>query len=169
MNTPTTPTTPTGPSTAVVRTLRLGVLGLAALSVLATGYELAATRHWNSIIQLIPWLTLLVLVVAVALATVGGGRLVVATRVLAGLALLASLFGVFQHVSANRAAGSLSSQYSDSWDGRSTAGKWWLAATKSVGAAPPLAPGALGQSALLVLLSTVGAARRAGRDPRGSS
>jgi hypothetical protein len=35
-----------------------------------------------------------------------------------------------------------------------------LAVTKSVGANPPIAPGALGQTGLLVLLATVGRGRK---------
>jgi len=34
--------------------------------------------------------------------------------------------------------------------------RWWYAASKEVGPAPTLAPGLLGQTAVLLLLATVG-------------
>lgn len=158
-------TASTGPG-ALVRTLRLGLLGLAALSVLATAYELAAERHWDSVVRLVPWVTLLGLVAAIALAATRRPALVVAARVLAGLALVSSLFGIYQHTAENHRAGALDSAYSDSWDNRSAVSQWFLAVTKSVGPAPPLAPGVLGQNALLVLLATAG---RRGERASGSS
>jgi hypothetical protein len=143
------------------RLLRRGLLGLAALSVLAIAYELAAERHWSNAVQLIPWVVLVVLVAAIGCATSSRPKLIVAARVLAGLALAASGFGIYEHVADNYQVGELDAVYSNSWVYRSILDRVYLAITKTVGAAPPIAPGALGQAGLLVLLATVGQGKRA--------
>lgn len=152
---------------ALIRTLRLGLLGLAALSVVAIAYELYAERHWRSAPQLMPWAVLVVLLAAIVLASSGRSGPRAAARVLAVLALFASGFGVYQHLAENYQSGALDQVYSDSWETRSEVSRWLLAATKSVGPAPPTAPGALGQTALLVLLATIGGARRT--TPKGAA
>jgi hypothetical protein len=145
------------------RLLRRGLLGLAALSVLAIAFELAAERHWNNAVQLIPWAVLVVLVGAIGLATSSRPGLIMAARVLAGLALAASAFGIYEHVADNYQVGELDAVYSDSWAHRSVADRVYLAFTKTVGASPPVAPGAIGQAGLLVLLATIGRGRPAGK------
>ncbi len=148
------------PDGSTVRLLRRGLLGLAGLSVLAIAFELAAERHWSNAVQLIPWAVLVVLVAAIGLATSPRPRLILAARVLAALALAASAFGIYEHVADNYQVGELDAVYSNSWAYRSIPDRVYLAFTKSVGAAPPIAPGALGQAGLLVLLATVGQGRR---------
>jgi hypothetical protein len=143
--------------------MRRGLLGLATLSVLAIAFELAAERHWNNTVQLIPWAVLVLMVAAIGLATSSRPTPVLAARVLAGLALAASAFGIYEHVADNYQVGELDAVYSDSWAHRSIADRVYLAFTKTVGAAPPIAPAALGQAGLLVLLATVGQGRRAAK------
>jgi hypothetical protein len=136
--------------------LRRGLLALTVISIGGAAYELASERHWNGFQQLIPWVTLAVLTAAVALAAVsdtpGVRRLV---RLLAVAVLGAALFGIWAHVHANYQTGALDARYADTWDTRSAVSKWVYAVTKTVGPAPPLAPGMLGQSALLLLLATL--------------
>jgi hypothetical protein len=89
-------------------------------------------------------------------------------RVLAGLVMITSVVGVWQHVAANYDAGPLDFRYTSVWDSLPELWRWWLAVSKTVGAAPPLAPGALAQAALAVLLATVnkhGLAASAGLPP----
>jgi hypothetical protein len=135
--------------------MRRGLLGLAGLSVLAIAFELASERHWSNTVQLIPWVVLVVLGVAIGCAGSARPRMIVAARVLAGLALAASAFGIYEHVADNYQVGELDAVYSDSWAHRSIPDRIYLAFTKTVGAAPPIAPGALGQAGLLVLLATL--------------
>jgi hypothetical protein len=149
-----------GSAAGLVRLLRWGLLGLAGLSVLAIAFELAAERHWNNAVQLIPWVVLVVLVTAIGLASSSRPKLILAARVLSGLALAASAFGIWEHVADNYQVGEMDAVYSDSWVYRSMADRIYLAFTKTVGAAPPIAPGALGQAGLLVLLATVGKGKR---------
>jgi hypothetical protein len=145
--------------TATALLVRRGLVALTVLGILATAFELATEQHWNTLDQLIPWLALAVLTVATALVLIPGGRGVVAARVLSLLVLGASAYGVVDHVLVNHAAGALDQRYADSWDSLPAVEQWWYAATKTVGPAPTLAPGVLGQSALLLLLATLARGR----------
>ncbi|GAA1633546.1 hypothetical protein GCM10009733_033150 [Nonomuraea maheshkhaliensis] len=144
------PTHRRAPAGATV--LRLGLLALVMIGVLGAALELAFERHWQSPTQLIPWVALALLVVALILLAVrdAGSALTVA-RVLAAVVLVTSAYGVFVHVSVNHGMGAMDA----AWDTYSPLTQWWYALTKSVGAAPPLAPGMLAQSALLLLLASV--------------
>ena len=140
--------------------VRHGLVALTAIGILAAAFELASERHWNGVEQLIPWIALAALAAAVGLLLVPGGRGVPAARVLAVLVLGASAYGVLDHVLVNYESGALDQRYAESWDTMPALQQWWLAVTKTVGPAPTLAPGVLGQSALLLLLASVGRARR---------
>jgi hypothetical protein len=140
--------------------VRHGLVALTVIGILAAAFELATERHWNGIEQLIPWIALAVLAVAVGLLLVPAGRGMPAARVLAVLVLGASAYGVLDHILVNYHSGALDQRYSASWDTLPAVQQWWLAVTKTVGPAPTLAPGVLGQSALLLILASVGRQRR---------
>jgi hypothetical protein len=131
-----------------------GLLALVVISLAATGVELATERHWASAVQLIPWVALGVLVVATALLAARGPRAARVVRTLAVLVLLTSVYGIVQHVVVNYDAGALDASYGPRWDALPMAARLWYAVSKSVGPAPPLAPGVLGQTSLLVLLAS---------------
>ncbi|WP_433435321.1 hypothetical protein [Nonomuraea sp. CA-141351] len=145
--------TSTSPALAARPALvRLGLLGLVAIGILGAALELAFERHWQSPVQLIPWAALALLGLAlVLLALRDSPRTTTVVRVIALAVLLASAYGVFMHVSVNHGAGAADL----SWDALSPLTQWWYALTKSVGQAPPLAPGMLAQSALLLTLATL--------------
>ncbi|WP_220039960.1 hypothetical protein [Nonomuraea aridisoli] len=149
--TSTTPRTVEARRLAPSSAVRLGLLALVAVGIAGAGLELAFERHWQSFTQLIPWAALAALVVALVLLAVSA-RAVTVVRVLAGVVLLASAYGVFMHVSVNHGVGA---GMDPAWDTLSPLTQWWYALTKTVGAAPPLAPGMLAQSALLLLLATL--------------
>lgn len=134
--------------------VRRALLLLTAIGAGATAFELATERHWNGLVQLIPWFALAVLVLALGLAVRAGRRATVAARVLAVLVLAVSLYGVAEHVVVNHGSGPLDQAFSDAWDTLPMTTRWWYAVTKTVGPAPVLAPGVLGQQALLLLLAT---------------
>ncbi|MEU0568979.1 hypothetical protein ABZ297_26885 [Nonomuraea sp. NPDC005983] len=138
-------------------TLRRGLLALVLLSVMGAALELAAERHWQTVEQLIPWGALALLALALVVLAAGGSPK--AVRALALAVLLVAMFGVYAHVSANYDAGLLDQRYAATWETLSPLTRWWYAVSKSVGAAPPLAPGMLAQSALLLLLTTLTRAR----------
>lgn len=151
------PAPPSGPAPeprfAVPPLVRRGLVALALVGIGAAAFELYSERHWNDPIQLIPWGALGALLLATLLVLVPGGRGALPARILAVLVLGASLYGVVQHVLTNLAAGP--SALAGTWAGLPLPEQVWLAATKQVGSAPTLAPGVLGQSALVVALATV--------------
>lgn len=135
--------------------LRRGLIYLSGLVTVGTAIELALERHWTQLAQLIPWVAIAALLAAVVLLlrkwSQGGVRLV---RVLAVAVLLTGLIGVWQHISANHDAGPLDVNYATSWEQLGSLQQWLLAVTKTVGPSPPLAPLALAQAALGLLLAT---------------
>jgi hypothetical protein len=140
--------------------VRRGLVALTVIGIVATAFELATEHHWNGIEQLVPWVALVLLAVAVALLLVPGGRGVPAARVLGVLVLGASVYGVLDHILVNYESGALDQRYSETWETLPAVQRWWLAATKTVGPAPTLAAGVVGHSALLLLLASIGGTRR---------
>jgi hypothetical protein len=136
--------------------LRRGLLWLAALTSAGIGVELAADRHWTQPVQLIAWAALGA--VALALLLVAWSptrRKLQLARLLVILVILSAIWGVWEHIYANYDAGVLDFAYVDTWDGLTEPTRWWLAVTKTVGPSPPLAPGALAQASLAVLIATL--------------
>lgn len=137
--------------------LRRGLLWLAGLSVVGLAVELAAERHWTQPIQFVAWAALLVTLLAIGL-TAGissAGRLKLA-RWLAIAVMISAGFGIWEHIEENHDSGELDRVYGESWDSLPATTQWWLAASKTVGPSPPLAPGALAVAAFCVLLATNG-------------
>lgn len=136
--------------------LRRGLLGLAALTILGIAIELYSERHWTQPVQLIAWAALALTAMAIIL-LLGrpSARRVRVAQIVAAIVVMSAAVGVWQHIQANYDAGPLDRQYGQTWDGMSTLSRWWLAARKVVGPSPPLAPGALAQAGLCVLLATV--------------
>ncbi|MFB9207327.1 hypothetical protein ACIBIZ_49545 [Nonomuraea spiralis] len=141
-------------------TVRLGLFALVALGILGAALELAFERHWQTWQQFIPWVALLALAAALVLLALDASRLTLKTvRGIALVVLLASAYGVYAHIAANHDMGAFDPRYADTWETLSPLTQWWYALTKSVGPAPPLAPGMLAQSALLLLLTSLAPAR----------
>jgi len=118
--------------------------------------ELAMLRHWQGPGQLVPWGVLAVLLVAAAVWLVR--RSVASARALqavAVVAVLGSAFGVYEHVGANLAVGSLSGRYGPGWESLPATAQVWAAATGAVGAAPVLAPGMVGLAGVLLGLAAL--------------
>ena len=143
-------------STDTASLLRLGLIGLALLGMAGTALELVFLEHWDGVTQQIVWPALLVLCLALLLIlwrpTPGRVR---TARVLAGVVLGVAALGIWFHVEENLDAGFLDRTYGDSWEHRSTLDQAWLAVTGQVGPAPTLAPGALAEISLAILLVTV--------------
>ncbi len=136
--------------------VRRGLVALTAVGILAAAFELYGERHWNGAEQLVPWVALAVLAVATGVALVPGPGARGTARVLALLVLGASAYGVIDHVLVNYGSGALDQRFAATWDTLPVLTRWWYAASKQVGPAPTLAPGVLGQTAVLLLLATVG-------------
>lgn len=159
MAAPTTEPPQTVAGRNLVDVLGYGMLALAGAGTLGAAYELAAERHWGEANKLVPWVAVALLSIAVGTAFASSPRMVLVTRVLAVLVLGASLYGIAIHVLDNMWAGHLGPLYGPEFKEFPRIERLWLGATKTVGSAPPLAPGMLGQAALLVLLATLGRAQ----------
>ena len=136
-------------------TLRRGLLAISALGVAGLWLELAVARHWNSTVQLVPWVAAGLVAVGVALVAIRPtpARLILA-RVLAVICVGSGLFGVIQHVESNYDSGELDAVYGPRWATMSTASRLWHALIESVGPSPSFAPGALALIAACLLLAT---------------
>lgn len=142
---------------ALVRQFRASLVVLAVLTWIGTAVELAMLRHWNSATQLVPWFVLAVLAVAIAAYVVRPTRTVVrAVRVVAIAAALGAAWGAKEHIEANLVAGAASPVLGDRWGSFSTVYRWWLAATGGAGDTPPLAPGFLALTGIILALATLG-------------
>jgi hypothetical protein len=131
-------------------------LAVSAMLVSGTMLDLGMERHWNGLLQMIPWFTLGVLGVGIAVfavrPTVNGIRAARAVGLAAGLS---AAYGVFTHVHENLNAGPLDFRYEARWATMSTLAQWWAAATKSVGPSPVLAPGAMLLAAVCLWCATL--------------
>lgn len=136
--------------------LRRALLALGAVGILAIAFELASARHWETLVQLVPWAALAVVAAALALvaARPNRARLTVA-RALGAVVLAAALYGVVMHVKASYDAGPLDGTYGARWDAAAAVTRIWWSFTETVGPSPALAPAALAQVSLLVLLATL--------------
>jgi hypothetical protein len=136
--------------------LRRGVYLLAGSGIAGTTVELLLLRHWQTTTQLIVWPALVTLVIGLAwLVLRPSGRVVRSVRWLAAAIVVVSVVGVALHVVENLAAGPLDRHFAAAWDTMAPVAQWWEAVTGGVGPAPVLAPGALAEISLALLLATV--------------
>jgi hypothetical protein len=136
--------------------LRRGVLALAWLGLVGTTTELVFLRHWRSATQLVVWPFVVFLSVAAFLVSLRpSARSIVAVRWLAVAVVVASIVGIGLHVIENLDAGPLDRNYASIWSSMTPFDQWWAAITGGVGPAPVLAPGALAEISLALLLATV--------------
>jgi hypothetical protein len=152
-------------SPVMITFVRRGLLALTLIGIAATAFELSTEHHWNGLEQLIPWFALTALTVALVLAVLPGRGAQLLARVLALVVLGASVYGVLDHIAVNYNSGPLDQRFADTWESLSATQRWWYAFTKQVGPSPPLAPGVLAQTALLLLLATVMRGKRAEPEP----
>jgi hypothetical protein len=135
--------------------LRRGLLGLAAVGTLTTAVELAFLRHWDNLLELIPWIALVLIALAIAALALRPSRgRVLAARWAAVVTGAIALVGVAVHVWSNYEAAPLDARYTDTWPTTAEPVRWLLAVTDTVGPAPSLAPTALAFVCLCILLAT---------------
>src|SRR5215212_1595260 len=98
---------------ATLRLLRRAFLVLAVFSAAATAIELALERHWQPGTQIIPWVSLALVFIAVALVAFGRSfSLVRVAQGLAAVVVVTALYGIWVHVETNHDAGELDQRYS---------------------------------------------------------
>ena len=143
-----------GMDTATI--LRRGVLALAGLGIVGTTIELVFLRHWTTATAAIVWVGIVALGAGfVALLGPPSARGVRAVRILAAAGFLVAVAGIWFHVLENLDAGPLDRAFASRWDTMSVLDQWWTAITGGVGPAPTLAPGALAEISLALLLATL--------------
>ena len=142
--------------------LRRGLVALAFLGLAGATIELLFTRHWSSIGMSVAWLEIGACLVAAVILAIGSSARAVHSRLailaarwlaVAGLAL--AIAGVLLHVWANLQAGPAAPTLGATWASIPPLERLWDAVTGTVGKAPSLAPGALAETSLLLLLATV--------------
>lgn len=142
---------------AATTPLRRGLLALTGLGLAGTAIELVFLRHWSTATAAIVWIGMAALGIGFAVLlrrpTARARRVVAA---MAAMALAVSLVGVWIHVQENLTAGPLDRLFASRWDTMSGLDQWWTAITGGVGPAPTLAPGALAEISLALLLATIG-------------
>jgi len=96
------------------------------------------------------------IVVGVGMLAVRPSRNVVrGVRLLAVAVAVASAIGVYVHIDVNYQSGPLDYRYAAIWETMPDPTRWWAALSKTVGPAPPVAPGVLAQASLGPLFATV--------------
>ena len=136
--------------------LRRGVLALAGLGIAGTAIELIFLRHWTTATAAIVWVGIVALAAGFLMLIRGPSRgIVLAVRTLAVVGVVVAVVGIGFHVVENLDAGPLDRAYASRWDTMSALDQWWTAITGGVGPAPTLAPGALAEISLALLLATV--------------
>jgi hypothetical protein len=133
-------------TTTIEQRLRTFLLALAGFMCLGTVAELALAEHTKTLVQLTPFVLCGVGLVTVIVALLRPRRgTLIALRVVMGLLMAGSLFGIYEHL-ANNLAFEL-----DIRPGAAI-NSVWFAALK--GAAPLLAPGILALAAVLAIAAT---------------
>ena len=136
--------------------LRRGLLWLAILGTIGTTLELVLRRHWDNLLQLIPFGALGALAVAIVLVVRRpSARSIRTARALAAAVLVTSVIGVLIHVRSNYESAPLDFRYTATWPTTAEPIRWLLAATDTVGPSPTLAPAAIAFMALALLIATV--------------
>lgn len=130
----------------VLERLRRFLLGLAGFMAVGTIVELALTKHWDSAVQILPFvlagLSFVAIVAVFVRPQIGALRLM---RWIMSVALIGSLFGVYEHIENNiefaREIHPSATAMALFWSGLA-------------GANPLLAPGILAFTAILALAAT---------------
>lgn len=130
----------------LLQTLRRLLLALGAAVFGGTLVELIFAEHTDGLVQLVPIVCCLAGLATICLVWISpGARVLRAARVLMGIVLAASLFGVYEHL---RSAYEMTRDFHP---GMSGIDLWKTTVTSSI---PILAPGALAAGAAVVLIGT---------------
>ena len=137
-------------------TLRAMLL-LVVMGIVGTAVALAYERHWDGLWQLVPWVTFLVISIALAALLVRTTQVTLwFVRIVAVVTVVRATLGLWQHFDENYKTAPLDSRYSDRWGTTSTGGWLWLVASGSVGHVPITAAGAMVPIGMAMAMATVG-------------
>ena len=137
--------------------LRASLLSLATLGLVGIAISLAYERHWDGFWQILPWVSLGVIALALAALVVRPSRWTVRiVRTVAVLTIVVSALGFWQHFDENYQTASLDYRYSERWETMSVLSRWWEVAVGSVGHVPIPASVALAPVGIALALATIG-------------
>ena len=129
-------------------TLRRAMLAVAALMAAGTLGELVLTEHTGGAVQWVPFVLLVTMAAAIAAAALAPGRSTrLALRIVSGLLVVGSAFGVWEHLEHN---------YAFEAEIRPDSPGSTLVFEAIFGASPLLAPGVVGVIGLLAAAATLG-------------
>lgn len=142
--------------------LRRGLIVLAVLGIAGASIELTFTEHWTTLGMAMAWAAValsgvaaLILAIASSARVVRSRRAILTARWLSVAGLVLAVVGVLLHVWANLQAGPADPTLGATWATIPPLEQLWDAVTGTVGKAPSLAPGALAETSLILLLATV--------------
>ena len=145
--------------------LRASLLWLVLIGIGGLAVALAYDRHWDGYWQLVPWvvlgiifLALLALVLFPSVATKNLACLVAAATI------IASCLGLWQHFDENYKTASLDANYTDRWEDMSIVDRVWEVTKGSVGHVPVYAAAAPIPIAIALAMSTFGIGYRESLD-----
>jgi hypothetical protein len=133
--------------------VRCVLIALGALSMIGAGTELASQGVDAE--RLVPWTGLAMLAVAAATFALPHRRAMLWARLLCLVVLCAAAYGVAEHLLLVADPAGIDESIGDFWASLSPLTRSWYGAD-DLGPSTPLAPGMLGQAALLLLLATLG-------------
>lgn len=145
--------------------LRASLLWLVFIGIVGLSIVLAYERHWDGYWQLVPWVVLGLIFLALLALVVFPA---VATRKLACLVavatIIASCLGLWQHFDENYETASLDANYTDRWEDMSLFDRVWEVSRGSVGHVPIYAAASLIPIAVALAMSTIGIGQQEGPD-----
>ena len=145
--------------------LRASLLWLVLIGIVGLAVALAYERHWDGYWQLVPWIVLGVILIALLALVVFPSTF---TRKLAHLVaaatIIASCLGLWQHFEENYQTASLDASYTDIWEDMSLLDRVWEVTRGSVGHVPVYAAASLIPIAIALSMSTIGTGYREAPD-----
>lgn len=147
--------------------LRGAIALLAVIGVVGIAMALAYDRHWEEPWQLAPWITLVLVSAALAALVFRPSRVTVRlARVIAVLAVVSALLGVWQHFDENYNTAPLDHRYADRWDGMNVIERMWAVGNGDVGHVPVPSAAVLIPIALALWMTTLGLREDGAGGPR---
>ncbi len=137
--------------------LRGALALLVVIGLVGSAVTLAYDRHWEEPWQLAPWITLVLVAAALGAVALRASRVTVRlARVIAVLAVVSALLGLWQHYDENYNTAPLDGRYSDRWDAMPVVERVWVVANGDVGHVPVPSAAVLIPIALALWMTTLG-------------